>query len=117
MRDGQEECRHPASEGLATLGADEGRGDEVGVMVAFEVHVQQLLLPEGLLTLAAGVRLLPGVRSPMHDHVALLDAAARETQLHKASVTQFFRSDWSAEAKAFRFAENIWDRCRRFIVR
>lgn len=63
---------HPASEGLVTFGADEGGGDEVGVVVAFEVHVQQLLLSERLLTLAAGERLLAGVGAAVHHHVAFL---------------------------------------------
>lgn len=63
---------YPASEGLGTLAADEGSGDEIGVMVAFEVHVQQLLLPESFFTLAAGVRLLPRVCASVHDHVTLL---------------------------------------------
>ena len=66
---------YPACESLATLRADEGGGNEVGVVVAFEVHVQQLLLPEGLLTLAAGVGLLPCVCAPVHHHVALLPTA------------------------------------------
>lgn len=44
-------------------------------MVAFEVHVQELLLSEGLFTLAAGIWFLSGVGSAMHDHVALLDTA------------------------------------------
>lgn len=47
-------------------------------MVAFEVHVQQLLLSEGLFTLAAGIRFLSGMGSAMHHHVALLDAAPWE---------------------------------------
>lgn len=41
-------------------------------MVALEVHVQQLFLPERLLALAAGKWLLPGVRALVHDHMALL---------------------------------------------
>lgn len=45
-------------------------------MVASEVHVQQLLLSEGLLTLAAGVRFLSGVGSTVHDHVTLLETEA-----------------------------------------
>lgn len=44
-------------------------------MVAFEVHVQQLLLSEGLFTLAAGIWFLSCVGSTMHHHVALLTAA------------------------------------------
>ena len=67
---------YPASEGLAALRADEGSGDEVGVVVASEVHVQQLLLSEGLLTLAAGVRFLSGVGSTVHHHVTLLETEA-----------------------------------------
>lgn len=31
---------YPASESLATLGTDKDRRDKVGVMVAFEVHVE-----------------------------------------------------------------------------
>ncbi len=63
---------YPAGEGLATLVANEGSGHKVGIMVALEVHVQKLLLPEGFLTLAAGKRLLPCVCALVHDHVALL---------------------------------------------
>lgn len=67
---------YPASKCLATFGADEGCGNKVRVMVAFEMHVQQLLLSEGLLTLAAGIWFLSSVGSTMHHHVALLDPAA-----------------------------------------
>lgn len=77
----KDKCPYSACEGLATLGADKGGGDEVGVVVAFEVHVQQLLLSEGLLTLAAGVRFLSSVGSTMHHHVALLDPAVKNIQL------------------------------------
>jgi len=66
---------YPARERLAAFRADEGRGNKVGVVVALEVHVQQLLLPEGLLTLAAGVWLLARVGAAVHHHVALLPAA------------------------------------------
>lgn len=58
-------------------------------MVAFEVHVQQLLLSEGLLTLAAGIWFLSGMGSTMHHHVALLDAAAWDKQL-KINYTDSF---------------------------
>lgn len=63
---------YPAGESLVALAADKGSGDEVGIMVALEVHVQKLLLPECFLTLAAGKRLFPGVCALMHDHVAFL---------------------------------------------
>lgn len=66
---------YPSGEGLVTLGTNKGGRDKVGVMVAFEVHVQELLLSEGLFTLAAGIWFLSGVGSAMHDHVALLDTA------------------------------------------
>lgn len=68
----EEEQSHPAGERLATLGANKSCGNKVGVVVAFEVHVQQLLLPEGLFTLAARERLLSCVGPPVHDHMALL---------------------------------------------
>lgn len=41
-------------------------------MIAFEVHVEELFLAEGLVAVAAGIRLLPGVCTFMHDHVPLL---------------------------------------------
>lgn len=63
---------YPACECLVALAADEGSGDEVGIVVALEVHVQKLLLPECFLTLAAGKRLLPCVRTLVHYHVAFL---------------------------------------------
>lgn len=69
---------YPASEGLATLGAYKGRWYEVRVMVAPKVHIQELFLPEGLVTLATRVWLLPGMGAFMHDHVALL--LAKSTQ-------------------------------------
>lgn len=68
---------YPAGEGLAALGADERCGDEVGVVVAFEVHVEQLLLSERLLTLAAGIRFLSSMSAPVHHHVALLGTTAK----------------------------------------
>lgn len=64
---------YPAGEGLTTLAANEGSGDKVGIMIALEVHVQKLLLPERLLTLAASKRLLTSVCALVHYHVALLD--------------------------------------------
>lgn len=75
----KEKCPYPASEGLATFGADERSWNKVGIMVAFEVHVQQLLLSEGLLTLAAGVWFLSSMGSTMHYHVTLLHPAAGDT--------------------------------------
>lgn len=71
----KEKSPYPSGKGLATFGADERSRDKVGVVVAFEVHVQQLLLPEGLFALAAGIWFLSGMGSAMHHHVALLDAA------------------------------------------
>lgn len=41
-------------------------------MVAPEVHVQKLLLTKCFLTPAAGKRLLPGVCTLVHYHVAFL---------------------------------------------
>lgn len=41
-------------------------------MITFEVHVKELLLAEGLVAVAAGIRLLPGVGALVHDHVPLL---------------------------------------------
>lgn len=67
--------RVPASECLATFVADEGSGDEVGIVVTLEVHVQELLLPESFVTLAAGEWLLPRVGALVHYHVAFLSAA------------------------------------------
>lgn len=64
---------YPPSEGLATLGTYKGSGDKVGVMVTFEVHVQQLFLPEGFVTLAAGERFFSSVCAAMHYHVPLLE--------------------------------------------
>lgn len=66
---------YPACERLAAFRANKGCGNKGGVMVALEVHVQQLLLPEGLLTLATGIWLLARVGAAMHHHVALLPAA------------------------------------------
>lgn len=63
---------YPAGECLVALAADKRGRDKVGVVVALEVHVQQLFLPERLLALAAGKWLLPGVRALVHDHMALL---------------------------------------------
>lgn len=63
---------YPAGERLATLAADKCGGNKVGVVVALEVHIQKLFLPERFLTLAAGKWLLPGVCTLVHDHVAFL---------------------------------------------
>lgn len=41
-------------------------------MIAFEVHVEELFLAEGLVAVAAGIRLLPSVSALVHDHVPLL---------------------------------------------
>lgn len=41
-------------------------------MIAFEVHVEELFLAEGLVAVAAGIRLLPSVGALVHDHVPLL---------------------------------------------
>lgn len=63
---------YPAGEGLATLVADEGSWNKVGIMVALEVHIQKLLLPECFITLATGKRLLPSVCALVHYHMAFL---------------------------------------------
>lgn len=48
-------------------------------MIAFEVHVKELFLTEGLVAVAAGIRLLPSVGTLVHDHVPLLkDSGAGE---------------------------------------
>ena len=41
-------------------------------MIAFEVHVEELFLAEGLVAVAAVIRLLPSVGALVHDHVPLL---------------------------------------------
>lgn len=63
---------YPAGECFVALVADKRSRDKVGVVVALEVHVEQLFLPECLLALAAGKWLLPSVRALVHDHMALL---------------------------------------------
>ena len=65
----------PACKCFPTLRTDKGRRDKVGVMIVFEVHVKELFLTEGLVAVAAGVRLLPGVGALVHDHVPLLSAS------------------------------------------
>lgn len=65
----------PAGEGLATLVANKGSWNKVGIMVALEVHIQKLLLPECFITLAAGKRLLPSVCALVHYHMAFLSTA------------------------------------------
>lgn len=47
---------------------------KIGIVVSLEVDIQELLLPEALVTLLTGVRLLPSVYSPVHLHVPLLFA-------------------------------------------
>lgn len=42
-------------------------------MVALEVHIKQLLLPEGFIAMATGVRLFSSVGSLVHDHVPFLE--------------------------------------------
>lgn len=44
-------------------------------MIAFEVHVEELFLAEGLVAVAASVRLLPSVGALVHDHVPLLSTS------------------------------------------
>lgn len=66
------EQSYPAGECLATFVTDKRSGDKVWIMVALEVHVQKLLLPESFVTLAAGKWLLSCVCTLVHDHVALL---------------------------------------------
>jgi hypothetical protein len=44
-------------------------------MIALEVHVEELFLAEGLVAVAAGVRLLPGVGTLVHDHVPFLSTS------------------------------------------
>lgn len=41
-------------------------------MVALEVHIKQLLLTEGFIAMATGVRLFSSVGSLMHDHMPFL---------------------------------------------
>lgn len=41
-------------------------------MIAFEVHVKELFLAEGLVAVAAGIRFLPCVGALVHDHMPLL---------------------------------------------
>lgn len=44
-------------------------------MIAFEVHIEELLLPESFVTMATGVGFFSSVCSFMHDHMALLSAS------------------------------------------
>lgn len=64
----------PASECFATLGADKGSRDKVGIVVSLEVHVEELLLAEGFITMATGIRLFSSMGPFVHDHVPLLSA-------------------------------------------
>lgn len=43
-------------------------------MVSFEVHIKELFLTEGFITMATGVRLFSSMGPFMHDHVPLLSA-------------------------------------------
>lgn len=70
---------YPAGERLVTLAADESSGDKVGIMIALEVHVQELFLAESLVTLTTSKRLFPCVSAFVHYHVALLQGDKRFT--------------------------------------
>lgn len=65
----------PAGECFPTLRTDKGRRDKVGIMIALEMHVKELLLAEGLVAVAAGIRLLSRVGALVHDHVPLLSTS------------------------------------------
>lgn len=65
----------PACECFPTLRTDKGSGDKVGIMIALEMHVKELFLAEGLVAVAAGIRLLPRVSALVHDHVPLLSTS------------------------------------------
>lgn len=65
----------PTCKCFPTLRTHKGCRDKVGVVIALEVHVEKLLLAEGLIAVAAGVRLLPGVSALVHDHVPLLSTS------------------------------------------
>lgn len=41
-------------------------------MVSLEVHVEELLLAEGFITMATGIRLFSSMGPFVHDHVPLL---------------------------------------------
>lgn len=56
-------------------------------MVAPKVHIQELFLPESLLTLVAGVWLLPSMGALVHDHVTLLLARRTQSKLNRVSNT------------------------------
>lgn len=77
---------YTARERFATLGADKGSWDEVRVMVALEMHVKQLLLTEGFIAMATGVRLFSSVGSLMHDHVPFLEETKKRPWLTLASM-------------------------------
>lgn len=68
-------------------------------MVALEVHVQKLFLPECFLTLAAGKWLLPSVCALMHYHVALLEKQNKliiyTIMQHENKDTQTFIFNWT----------------------
>lgn len=43
-------------------------------MVTFEVHIEELFLTEGFITMATGIRLFSSMGTFVHDHVPLLSA-------------------------------------------
>lgn len=63
---------YPASECFTTLGTHKGSRNEVGIVVSFEVHIKELFLTEGFITMATGIRLFSSMGPFMHDHVPLL---------------------------------------------
>lgn len=69
---------YPASECFATLGTDEGSRDKVRIVVSFEVHIEELFLTEGFITMATGIRLFSSMGPFMHDHVSLLTGTRQE---------------------------------------
>lgn len=64
-----------ASERLVAFAANKCCRDKIWIVVALEVHVQKLFLPECLLTLGAGKWLFPCVCPLVHHHVAFLSTA------------------------------------------
>lgn len=51
-------------------------------MVPLEVHVEELLLAEGFITMATGIRLFSSMGPFVHDHVPLLAWTGKmETQI------------------------------------
>lgn len=72
---------YPASERFTTLGTDKGSRDKVGIMVSFEVHIKELFLTEGFITMATGVRLFSSMGPFMHDHVPLLTGTIKTARV------------------------------------